>query len=160
MRTSARLLAGAALAFAMTASAHAAQYCCPCKSGQPQTVDASDDLKASFECTVACKRLTVAHPGACEAPAPAPATAPPAAPAAASGGVLLYKSEDCSGDAVRADKSMARLEGGAFRSFAVESGAPASVFAQADYAGSHTEPVGASICLSPGFDIASVRVGN
>ena len=106
---------------------------------------------------MACKRLTVAHPGACETPAPAPA--PAAAPAPASGGVLLYKSEDCSGDALRTDKSLARVEGGAFRSFAVESGAPASVFAKPDYAGLHTEPVAASICLSPGFDIASIRVG-
>jgi hypothetical protein len=71
--------------------------------------------------------------------------------------VLVYKSEDCSGAAVRLTGSTARLDPG-LRSFSVESGAPASVWAQADYAGSHTEPAGPSICLSPGFEIRSVRL--
>jgi len=85
----------------------------------------------------------------------APAAAP--VPAPASGVVLVFKSEDCSGDAVRLTGSTARLEPGV-RSFQVESGAPASAWAQADYAGPHTEPVGPSMCISPGFEIGSVRL--
>jgi hypothetical protein len=147
------------LVFAIGA-AQAAQYCCPCKGGEPETVDASDDMKASFQCTVACKRFTLARPGACEqaaAPAASPAAAPAAAPA--SGGVMVYRSADCSGDALRLDKSTAQLEQGAFYSFAVESGAPASAFAQANYSGMRTQPIGPSICVSPGFSISAIRLG-
>ena len=86
---------------------------------------------------------------------PAPAAAAPQAPA--TGVVLAYKSEDCSGAAVRLTGSAARLDPG-IRSFLVESGAPASAWAQPDYAGSHTEPVGPSMCISPGFEIRSVRL--
>jgi hypothetical protein len=71
--------------------------------------------------------------------------------------VRAYKSDDCSGDAVRVTGSTANL-GSGVRSFAVESGASASAWAQADYAGRHTEPVGPTICVSPGFEIRSIRL--
>jgi hypothetical protein len=71
--------------------------------------------------------------------------------------VLAYKSEDCSGTATRVTGSTARLESG-LRSFLVESGSPASAWEQPDYAGGHTEPVGPSICIAPGFDIRSIRL--
>jgi hypothetical protein len=60
---------------------------------------------------------------------------------------------------MRLSKSTAQLEQGAFYSFAVDSGAPASAFAQANYGGMRTQPVAASICVSPGFPISAIRVG-
>jgi hypothetical protein len=147
----------AALVLALgTGLLHADPYCCPCKSGPAQTIDVGDDLKASFECTVACKRFTLARPGACEtAAAPAPA----AAAASSGSAVLLYRSDNCSGEAVKLDKSTAQLDQNAFYSFAVETGGPASVFAQTAYAGVRTAPVAPTICISPGFSILSMRLG-
>jgi hypothetical protein len=136
---------------------HAAPYCCPCKGGPAQSIDVGDDLKASFECTVACKRFTLARPGACE---PAAAPVPAAAVTTSSSTVLIYRSDDCSGEALKLDKSTAQIEHNGFYSFAVESGGPASVFAQANYAGVRTAPVAPTICISPGFSIASMRVGS
>jgi hypothetical protein len=72
---------------------------------------------------------------------------------------LVYRSENCSGEAVKLDKSTAQLEQNAFYSFAVETGGPASVFAQANYAGVRTAPVAPTICISPGFSILSMRLG-
>lgn len=109
------------------------------------------------QCSLECGGFTNVSSGKCASP-PAAVTAPAAAaPPAPAGVVLVYKSEDCSGEALRLSASTARLDPG-LRSFAVESGAPASAWAQADYAGSHTEPVGPSVCLSPGFEIRSVRL--
>jgi hypothetical protein len=71
--------------------------------------------------------------------------------------VLAYKSEDCSGTAARVTGSTARLDSG-LRSFLVESGPPASAWEQPDYAGRHTEPVGPSICVAPGFDVRSIKL--
>jgi len=76
-RITAKWCAALVLAFG-TSMVCADPYCCPCKGGPAQTIDVGDDLKASFECTVACKRFTLARPGACEsaaAPVPAAATA-------------------------------------------------------------------------------------
>jgi hypothetical protein len=44
------------------------------------------------------------------------------------------------------------------RSFAVESGLPASAWQKADYSGAKTELIGPSICVSPGWEIASIRL--
>jgi hypothetical protein len=109
--------------------AQAADYCCVCK-GQPTG-----------------KSI--------EAPARAVAAAPSAT--GGSGVVLAYKSEDCSDSPIRVAGSTARLEQGV-RSFQVESGAPASAWEKPDYAGRHTEFVAGSICVSPGFDIQSIKL--
>ena len=140
---------------AVTGTAWADDYCCICK-GKPtgKTISASDDLTAGAQCSISCRRPTIPRTGKCEAaPAPAPATP---TPAAASGTVLLYASDDCSGDATQLTASNAKVIPGR-RSFMVEAGSPASVWQQADYAGARTQPVGAGICISPGWDIGSVR---
>jgi len=154
-RITAKWCAALVLAFG-TSMVYADPYCCPCKGGPAQTIDVGDDLKASFECTVACKRFTLARPGACESAA---APVPAAAAASSGSAVLVYRSENCSGEAVKLDKSTAQLEQNAFYSFAVETGGPASVFAQANYAGVRTAPVAPTICISPGFSILSMRLG-
>lgn len=152
----------AALISVFTAPVYAADYCCTCKGqASGKTMEAFNRGMAVGQCSLECGAFTNVTSGKCAAPpaavAPAPAAAPPPAPASASGVVLVFKSEDCSGDAVRLTGSTARLEPG-IRSFQVESGAPASAWAQADYVGLHSEPVGPSICISPGFEIASVRL--
>lgn len=161
--------AGIALIFGATlwpGLAQAKEYCCTCRGQSAgKTIDADDDKSASFDCTLACKRPTRPKAGACvsaPAPVPAPAATPaPAAPAAAAGRVLLFKTEDCTGDAVAVTQSTGRLASAqaGMRSFTVESGAPASVFEKADFGGQHTAPVGPSICVSPGWEIAGIRIG-
>ncbi len=150
----------AALTSVLAAPAYAADYCCTCKGqASGKTIEGFNRGMAVGQCSLECGAFTNVTSGKCPAPpatAPAPAAAPPPAPAPASGVVLVFKSEDCSGDTVRLTGSAARLEPG-LRSFRVESGAPASAWAQADYAGLHTEPVGPSMCISPGFEIASIR---
>jgi hypothetical protein len=153
-----RVLAVAALS-AMAAPAQSAQYCCTCKGqAEGKTVEAFNRGIAVGQCSLECGVFTNVASGKC-APPPAAVPAPTAAApqATATGVVLAYKSEDCSGDALRLTGSSARLDPG-IRSFLVESGAPASAWAQADYAGSHTEPIGPSMCVSPGFEIRSVQL--
>jgi hypothetical protein len=70
--------------------------------------------------------------------------------------VLLFASEDCSGDASKVTASAPKPSPG-MRSFMVEAGPPASVWQKADYAGMRTQPVGTGICISPGWEIGSVR---
>jgi hypothetical protein len=70
--------------------------------------------------------------------------------------LLLFASEDCSGDAGKVTATSGTVASG-MRSFMLESGAPASVWQKADYAGPRTQPVGAGICVSPGWQIGSVR---
>jgi hypothetical protein len=48
---------------------------------------------------------------------------------------------------------------GGMRSFSVESGAPASAFEKANFAGQRAGPVAPSVCVSPGWEIAGVRFG-
>jgi hypothetical protein len=143
-----------AIAAALAApAAWADDYCCICKGKTTgKTISAGDDLTAGAQCSITCRRPTVPRPGKCEtAPAPTPAPAPPAA----AGTVLLFASDDCSGNATKLTASSPKVAG--MRSFMVESGAPASVWQKADYAGTRTMPVGAGICISPGWEIGSVR---
>jgi hypothetical protein len=109
-----------------------------------------------------CKRLTKPKEGACPAPpAAVPTPAPAAAPAPAPARVLLFKSDNCSGDASALTQSTSQLSGAmaGMRSFSVESGGPAAAFEKADFGGQRTEPVGPSICVSPGWVITGVRIG-
>jgi hypothetical protein len=153
-----RVLA-AALLCGPFAAVEAAEYCCTCK-GQTtgKTLDAGNRGVALGQCSLECGGFTNVTPGKCAAPVPAP---PPAAAPAVSESpgnlVLAYKSEDCSGEPLRITGSTARLEQG-IASFQVDAGAPASAWEKPDYAGRHTELVGPSICVSPGFDISSIKL--
>jgi len=157
-----RVLAAALLCGAFSAI-EAAEYCCTCK-GQTtgKTLDAGNRGVAVGQCSLECGAFTNVTSGKCSSPAPAPspAAAPTPAPStseAAGSLVLAYKSEDCSGEALRVTGSTARLEG-RIASFQVDAGAPASAWEKPDYAGRHTELVGPSICVSPGFDIQSIKL--
>jgi hypothetical protein len=140
--------------------AQAADYCCVCK-GQPtgKSIEAPARAVAVGQCSLECGGYTNVTSGKCTAPPPVATPAPAAAPSASggSGVVLAYKSEDCSDSPIRVAGSTARLEQGV-RSFQVESGAPASAWEKPDYAGRHTEFVAGSICVSPGFDIQSIKL--
>lgn len=157
------VLAAAALSI-LAAPARSAEYCCICKGqGAGKTIEGFNRGMAVGQCSLECGSFTNVTSGKCAAP-PAAVPAPPAAvpaPAAAppppTGAVLAYKTDDCSGDAVRVTASTASLDSG-LRSFTVESGAPASAWAQTGYAGSHTEPVGPTLCVSPGFEIRSIKL--
>jgi hypothetical protein len=74
--------------------------------------------------------------------------------------VLLFASADCSGNPTRINASTPKLadQSIAAHSFAVESGLPASAWQKAEYSGANTELVRPSICVSPGWEIASVRL--
>jgi hypothetical protein len=157
-----------AVAGAWSAPAQAKDYCCICKGQSTgKAVDADDEFTATLQCSLLCKRPTQPKDGACEvaaappAPAPVPAPTPAAAPAPTAGRVLLFKSEDCSGDATAVTQSTGRLAGSlaGMRSFSVESGAPAAVFEKPDFSGARTGRVAPSICVSPGWEIAGVRIG-
>jgi len=137
-------------------------FCCRCKDKKTYDVEANDELTAGLECSLKCKRPTRAKPGRCEVPA---ASTPPAAAAqpdtaAGKGGALaLYSSADCSGDGKRVQASSANLASAGIsgaRSYMVESGAAAG-WEKADFAGRNIEMVGAGVCVSPGFEIGSVR---
>jgi hypothetical protein len=160
------LVVGATL---WTGLAQAKDYCCVCRGQSAgKTIYADDDMSASFDCSMACKRPTKAKAGACEGPpaatpAPAPAPAPAATPATAApaGRVLLFTTDDCSGEPAAVTQSTGRLTGAlaGMHSFSVESGAPASAFEKADFGGQRNAPVGPGLCLSPGWEIAGIRIG-
>ena len=150
----------AALLCGWMAPAQAADYCCACK-GQTagKTIDANSRAMAVGQCTLECGAFTNVTSGKCVAPPAAPTAAPAASspPTGSMNVVQVYKSGDCSGDPVRVTGSTVQLEKG-FGSFQVDSGAPASAWENPSYAGRHTEFVGPSICVSPGFDIQSVKL--
>jgi hypothetical protein len=147
----------ALLASGVAGAAGADDYCCICKGKPGKSISAGDDLTAGAQCSITCRRPTIPKPGKCEsAPAAAAAAAAPTPPAAASGTVLLFASEDCSGEAIKVTAAAGSVNAG-MRSFMLESGAPASVWQKANYDGMRTQPVGAGICISPGWDIGSVR---
>lgn len=160
MRLSITLACALAAALSVLAApAQSADYCCICK-GQAggKTIEAFNRSLAVGQCSLECGGFTNVTSGKCAAPpaaVPAPAAAAPQP--SATGVVRTYKSDDCSGDPVRLTGSTASLDSGV-RSFAVESGASASAWAQANYAGNHTEPVGPTMCVSPGFEIRSIRL--
>jgi hypothetical protein len=145
--------------------AQAAEYCCTCKGeAAGKTIDASSRAIAVGQCSLECSAFTNVTSGKCAAPPAAPTAAPPATPTAAppaaaapTGVVLAYKSGDCSGSPLRVTSSAAQLEKG-IGSFQVESGAPASAWESAGYTGRHTEFVGPSICVAPGFEIQSIKL--
>ena len=72
--------------------------------------------------------------------------------------MLLFKTDDCSGDATTVTASNATLPEG-YLSFRGESGEPAQVWEKPDFAGTSTRPVAPGICLSPGWGIAGVKIG-
>jgi hypothetical protein len=137
--------------------AQAGDYCCTCKGeAAGKTIDANNRAIAVGQCSLECAAFTNVTSGKCAAPQTPPTAAPPPA-AAPTGVVLAYKSGDCSGDPLRITSSAAQLEKG-IGSFQVESGAPASAWESASYTGRHTEFVGPSICVSPGFEIQSIKL--
>jgi hypothetical protein len=154
-----RFTAAVVLCGSMSA-VQAGEYCCTCK-GQTagKTIDAGNRAQAIGQCSLECGGFTNVGSGKCAVPPPAAATATPAAAPPASAApanvVFAYKSEDCSGDPQSVTGSTARLQG--IRSFHVDSGNPASAWEKPDYAGLHTEFVGPSICVSPGFEIQSIK---
>ena len=159
-RTGWQVIGAAAIAMTLaSAGALGESYCCICKGKTTgKTINAADELTAGAQCSISCMRPTMARPGACEAasaPAPAtPATTP--APSAATGTVLLFASDDCSGDGTKVSGSAARVVAG-MRSVLIESGGPASVWQKADYSGAQLQPVGPGTCISPGWEIGSVK---
>jgi hypothetical protein len=146
----------AALMWVLAAgTANADPYCCECKDGTKHLLDESSVGGAGTRCSLKCRRPTLPSKGACEAPAPAAATPAPSASASAS--ASLFKSENCSGEAIKADKSNAQLAAGIY-SYQVESGM-LSAYEKANFGGVSTRPVVGSMCVSPGWAIGSVKVG-
>jgi hypothetical protein len=162
IRSTVRVLVAVGL-LASAGLLHAADYCCLCK-GQTagKTIGASNRAIAIGQCSLECGNYTNVSSGKCAEPAPAATPAPAAAPAptsAAAGGVLLaYQSPDCSGNPIWVTASAARVTQSGVLSFQVESGASASVWEKADYAGRGTAPVGSTLCVSPGFEIQSIQL--
>lgn len=158
-------MALAASLFLMNATpALADPFCCECKDGKKHLLEESNIAVATTKCSVKCRRAVVPQKGVCEAPPAAPSAAAPSAATPAAGGasagkasVSLFKSEDCSGDATRTEKSEAQL-GDGYRSYQVDSGI-ASAYAKANFGGAGTQPVAGSLCVSPGWSIGSVKIG-
>jgi hypothetical protein len=138
---------------AFTQCTLADDYCCTCKGKPGKTISAADELTAGAQCSIQCKRPTLAKAGTCEA-----GSTPAAAPSAQGGSVALFASDDCSGDAMRISGTSATVAAG-MRSYMVESGGTASAWQKANYAGAQVQPVGAGSCISPGWDIGSVKLG-
>lgn len=147
---------------AIAGTVWADDFCCRCKDKKSYDIEANDELTAGLECSLKCKRPTRAKAGKCEVPAASTSPAAAAQPetGAGKGGALaLYSSEDCSGDAKRVQASTSNLAGAGIsgaRSYMVESGAAAG-WEKSDFAGRKIEMVGAGVCVSPGFEIGSVR---
>jgi hypothetical protein len=129
-------------------------FCCVCKDGKQYPLDESNMAMAGTKCSLKCKRPTLAKEGSCEVPAPAPSAAAPSAATSAS--AMLFKSDDCSGESMKIDKSNTKLDG--IRSYQVDSGV-VTAYEKADYAGASMRPVVGSMCVSPGWAIGSVKVG-
>lgn len=142
-------------------SGQAKDYCCVCE-GQTagKTISSFNQGMAIGQCSMECGSFTNVTAGKCPEPPPAaaPAPAPAPAPARPTGVVLVYQSEDCSGNPIRVEGSIGRVSTSGLLSFQVESGGPASVFEKPDYAGRGTAPVAGSMCIAPGFEIQSVRL--
>jgi hypothetical protein len=156
-----RLLAAAGL-LASAGMLHAADYCCVCKRQTAgKTISATSKILATGQCSLECGNFTNASPGKCAEPAPGATPTAAAAPTASAVGgavVLAYQSPDCSGNPVRVTASTTRVAQSGVLSFQVESGASASVFEKADYGGRGTAPVAPTLCVSPGFEIQSIRM--
>ena len=139
-------------------SARADDFCCPCKN-KPQSIEAGDMATATAQCSITCKRFVLAKSGRCEgdAAAAAPAPAPATAPATGAAAVSLFKTDDCSGEATTVSASTPSLPE-AYLSFRGEAGVSMQVWEKPAFAGASTQPVGAGICVSPGWPIAGVKL--
>lgn len=163
------LAVGSAMAWGVSGPVWAADFCCQCSKSKSISIEASDEITGGLECSVKCKKPVKAKAGKCVAPtdkpAPAdaaPATAAPSAQAKAGGTVSVFASEDCSGDGKTISATSAKLaEQGAsgVRSYRVDSGAPAAGFEKPDFGGRKIEPVGVGLCVSPGFEVGAIRIG-
>lgn len=162
MRLRAAVAAGLVLAIhGWIGASRADDYCCICRgqsTGKAMTAD--DEMGATVQCSLICRRPTQPQDGACIAPSVAatPSAMPAATPAPAPAKVLLYRSDDCSGEALALTQSSAHVPGDMY-SFRVESGGPAAAFVQPGFGGAHTAGVGPSHCVSPGWGIAAIRIG-
>jgi hypothetical protein len=134
-------------------------FCCPCENGKMISVDERNNITASVKCSVLCKDATRAVSGQCKIAAgeDAKAQSPHAG-----GEVALFTTEDCSGNAVAITASSSDLSSHAadgLRSFQVVSGSPASAWSGTGFSGARTQPVAASLCISPGWPIKSLKIG-
>jgi hypothetical protein len=135
-------------------AAQAGDYCCACKGEAGKTIDAPNRAIATAQCSLQCKDLGPVTGGKCAAPASA-------APASTTS-VLLYKSDDCSGDPAKVSQSAPSLKAAGIddiQSMSVESGGPAIGWEKPDFGGRGTGYMAPTICVAPGFEIQAVRVG-
>jgi hypothetical protein len=143
----------AGLLFAATAQA--GDYCCTCKEETTgKSIEAPNRTLASAKCSLQCGGLALVTSGKCAVPAPAAS--------AGSTSVLLYKSDDCSGDPARVSQSTPNLKAvgiDGIQSMSVESGEAAIGWEKPDFGGRGTGYMAPSICVSPGFEIQGVRIG-
>lgn len=148
-----------AAALLWTAPGWGKDYCCPCENGEMISVDERNSMMATVKCSLLCKDATRAVSGQCKAAAAEPA---PAQKPGAGGEVLLFTSEDCSGNpaAVTASSNdLSPLAADGLYSFQVLSGGAASVWSGTGFSGARTEPVAPSLCVSPGWRIKSLKIG-
>ena len=134
-------------------------YCCPCENGEMISVDERNSMMASMKCSLLCKDATPAVTGQCKVAAAGPA---PTQKATIGAEVALFANEDCSGSAASVTASgndLASLAADGLYSFQVVSGGPASVWSGASFSGTRTQPVGPSLCVSPGWRIRSLKIG-
>ena len=137
------------------AGAHAGDYCCTCKGETSgKSIEAPNRTLASAKCSLQCGDLALVTSGKCVVPA--------AAAAAGTTSVLLFQSDDCSGDPARVSQSTPNLKAAGIdgiQSMSVESGGPAIGWEKPDFSGRITGYMAPSICVSPGFEIQGVRIG-
>jgi hypothetical protein len=133
----------------------AGDYCCSCKGESVgRNIEAPNRALATAKCSLECKDLELVTGGKCAAPA--------SATPSGTTSVLLYKSDDCSGDPAKLGKSTPNLKSAGIddiQSMSVESGGPAIGFEKPDFGGRGTGYMAPTICISPGFEIQAVRVG-
>ena len=156
-----RHVCGLAIAAAMlwAAPGWGKDYCCVCGNGEMTSVDERNSTMAAVKCSLICKDATSAVSGKCKVAAAEPV---PSKSAAASGEVMLFATEDCSGNAATVTASsndLAALAADGLFSFQVLSGGPASVWSETRFSGARTQPVGPTLCVSPGWRIKSLRIG-
>jgi hypothetical protein len=73
----------------------------------------------------------------------------------------LYASEDCLGDVKSISASTPKLADQGItgiRSFSVASGLAAAAFEKPGYGGASTQPVAATLCVAPGWEVVGIRL--
>jgi hypothetical protein len=141
------------------APAWAKDFCCNCGNGEKISIDERNSMMASMKCSLVCRDATMAESGQCKVAAVEPA---PVEKASAAGEVLLFTTADCSGTATAATASsndVSSLAANGLYSFQAVSGGPASVWSDVRYSGARTDPVAPSLCISPGWQIKSLKIG-